>query len=347
MKYISKLFLVVLSISLFIACEKADNLIDNNEVQKKAKDFKNQPPGLDQERFVTMKAKDFAYLNVDLKIHYRIIGKGPIDMVWIPGWTNPITVFTKQFDYFKDKARSIYIDLPGHGLSDTFIPSTYPVPAAYEPDGEDCKFVPVDYPEPDSEGMHYTMEMMADAMYTVLKKEGVHKFTAVGFSWGPKVLGKFEKTYPGMIQKLVAIDGGFKPGVSELENFCEYMGQYQWTEGFKAFLANYLGGVYSGLEPDPELLELLQYFVEFPSIILADMNYQATKNENNVPVGWMYPKLCFYANPTPNMDKVNLFYPNNTVYTFPGGGHVIHWLFADEINPLIADFVKDRPGNKY
>lgn len=72
------------------------------------------------------------------------------------------------------------------------------------------------------------------------------------------------------------------------------------------------------------------------------------KAENVVePVGWMYPKLCFYQNPNPNMDKVNWIFPNNTVYSFPGGGHVIHWIFHEDINPLIWTFIADRPGKKY
>ncbi|MGW8317173.1 MAG: alpha/beta fold hydrolase, partial [Bacteroidales bacterium] len=54
--------------------------------------------GLDQDRYVMME-------NADLRVHYRIIGNGPVDVVFIPGWTNPLTVYTKQFDYFRDKAR--------------------------------------------------------------------------------------------------------------------------------------------------------------------------------------------------------------------------------------------------
>ena len=97
--------------------------------------------GLDQDRYIVMK-------NTGLKVHYRIMGKGPIRMLWVPGWTNPNTVFTKQYEYFRDKPKCIYIDLPGHGLSDA------------------------------PQGIEYTMELMADAIYEVVNKEGLKKFGA-------------------------------------------------------------------------------------------------------------------------------------------------------------------------
>ncbi len=69
----------------------------------------------------------------------------------------------------------------------------------------------------------------------------------------------------------------------------------------------------------------------------------------NEPVGWMYPKLCFYKKAIDdlNMDKINLIYPNNTVFSFPGGGHVIQWVFHENINLEIWKFTKDHPGRKY
>jgi len=323
----------VLLLSFFLlmipGCDNSDYLsIDDDPVLKK--DMVHTK-GLDQDRYVVMKNYD------DLKVHYRIIGKGPIDVVFIPGWTNPLTVYTKQFDYFRDKARCIYIDLPGTGLSDAPIPNT---PLAPIPDG----------PE-------YTMELMADAVYTVIKKEGLHKFVGVGFSMGPKVLGMFERNNPGMIQKLVVIDGGFNPWPLEGDparetHIAQREGTYQfmltWDEAFKEVVAGSLIPP-SLTGPDAEELKEWGYFPQFPSDILANTYYHAEAENVNEPVGWQYPKLCFYSKDVEdlNMDKVNWIYPNNTVYGFSGGGHVIHWMFHEDINPLIWDFIKDRPGIRY
>lgn len=326
MKAFIKLFQVMAVIGLLFACTETSDFYGGEGLEPTSELSKNNSHrGLDQDRCVTMKS-------TGLKVHYRIIGKGPIDVVLIPGWTNPLTVYTKQFDYFRDKARCIYIDLPGTGLSDAPTPNT---PLAPIPDG----------PE-------YTMELMADAMYTVVKKEGLHKFVGVGFSMGPKVLGMFERNYPGMMYKLVAIDGGFSPwppvgdparDVLIAKREATYLNQLTWDAAFKEFL----GGI---LVPDTspqDLLDWVTYFHTFPSDVLANTNYHAGAENANEPVGWQYPKLVFYANPSPNMDKVNEIYPNNTVHTFPGGGHVIHWVFHEDINPLIWEFIADRPGKKY
>ena len=281
MKTLIKIF-VLMSAGLLFSCTDTDEFLieDYASPELKKAPIVNPARGLDQERFVTMK-------DLDLTIHYRIIGKGPIKMVFVPGGTNPLTVYSKQFDYFRDKARCIYIDLPGHGISDAPSPGN-----------------PLD---PDEPGLHYTMELMAEAVYTIIKKEGFQSFVAVGFATGPRVWGMFERMYPGMIYKLVNLDGGFMP---------------------------------------EDLQEWVKYFWDYPTDILANIQYYIDAENVNEPVGWIYPKLCFYSNP-PNMEKVNWIYPNNTTYTYSGSGACIHWVFHEEINPIIWEFVKDRPGEKY
>lgn len=324
MKAFIKIFLLMASLSLVVGCDKSEDFLAEGDLQLKNAPIVNSGQGLDQERFVIMK-------ETGLKIHYRIIGKGPIDVVFLPGWTNPLTVYAKQFDYFRDKARCIYIDLPGQGLSDAPSPAT-----------------PLNQ---DATGPQYTMELMADAVYTVIRKEGLHRFVAVGFSMGPLVWGMFERNYPGMIYKLVNLDGGFNPWPNDPvarqvridTREATYLEQLTWDSAIKQFLAGYL--VPPG-SPD-DLLDFVKYFLDFPSDILANINYYADAQNANEPVGWTYPKLCFYSNPNPNMAKVNMIYPNNTTYTYPGGGHVIQWVFHEDINPLIWNFIQDRPGNKY
>jgi len=329
MKTPMKIFFLLAVIGFVAGCSKTIEFLpeDSGSLKKAHVKKEKKSHGLDQDRYVMMKDQN-------LMVHYRIIGKGPIDVVLIPGWTNPLTVYTKQFDYFRDKARCIYIDLPGTGLSDAPTPNT---PAA-----------------PIVDGYEYTMELMADAVYTVIKKEGLKKFVGVGFSMGPRVLGMFERNYPGMMSKLVTIDGGFEPWPTEEPARSEYIANREgtylwmltWDEAFKAIVGGTL------IPPDlagpdaEELREWGTYFPQFPSDILANTNYHAGAENANEPVGWEYPILCFYQN-EPNMDKVNWIYPDNTVHVFPGGGHVIHWIFHEDINPLIWEFIKDRPGKKY
>ena len=213
MKKFISLLIIVFCLSLTTGCEKTEDFYAEDSLELKSAN--NSAQGLDQDRYVVMKNHD------NLKVHYRIIGKGPIDMVFIPGWTNPLTVYSKQFDYFRDKARCIYIDLPGTGMSDATTPNTplNPIP----------------------NGLEYTQEFLADAVYRIVKKEGVHNFVGVGFSMGPKVLGMFERNHSGMMYKLVVIDGGFNPWPTEeparsdfiAAREASYGNMLLWDEGIK------------------------------------------------------------------------------------------------------------------
>lgn len=316
-----KILILCFAFILISSCDNTEYLSVNEELlsakaEKKAK-------GLENDRFAVMENYD------NLKVHYKVIGKPDkkkIDVVFIPGWTNPLTVYNKQFDFFRGKTRSIYIDLPGTGLSDAPTPNT---PMNPIPDGHE-----------------YTMELMADAVKAVIDQEEIEKFVGVGFSMGPRVLGMFERNYPEMIEKLVVLDGGFDPWplenperakyIDERNN--TYMWQLTWDEEFKQFLAGMLAPPHS----PQDLLDLITYFYTFPSDVLANTQYHASAENANESVGWLYPKLCIYSTAVEdlNMDKVNLIYPNNEVYGFTGGGHVIQWVFYEEINDLMWDFIK-------
>lgn len=322
MKTILKLIVFTVCIGLFASCEKDEDLLTNDVDLKKATIVNHDAPGLDQERFVTMK-------ETGLTVHYRIIGKGPIDMVFIPGWTNPLGIYTKQFDYFRDKVRCIYIDLPGTGMSDAPSPAT-----------------PLN---PDATGPQYSMELMADAVYTVIKKEGLHRFVGAGFSMGPTVWSMFERHHPGMIEKLVVIDGGINPWPTDPverqlridSREASYMNQLNWDQATKEYLGSLL--VPPGSPED--LVEFVEYFYTFPSDILANTNYYADAENANEYIEWAVPIICFFSGPA--MDYANMIYPGNVFYEFSGGGHAIQWVFHEEINPIIWEFVKDRSGKKY
>lgn len=309
---------------LFSGCDNNEYLLMNDELSKATPEVNAK--GLEYDRYVVLENYD------NLSVHYKVIGKpdkNKVDVVFIPGWTNPLTVFNKQFNFFRGKTRSIYIDLPGTGLSDAPTPNTPLAPIA--------------------DGPEYTMELMADAVKAVLDQEEIEEFIGVGFSMGPKVLGMFERNYSGMIQKLIALDGGFDPWPQDEPDrsayiaFREqtYLGQLNWTEPIKQYLASFL----VPQDAPQDLMDWVTYFYTFPSDILANTQYHASDEHVNVPVEWQYPKLCIYSKAVDelNMDKVNWIYPNNEVYGFPGGGHVIQWVFFEEINDLMWDFIKDKP----
>lgn len=302
MKTLKKLFLFMAVIGLLVSCSKFEDFLGH--------EFPCDHYGLDQERYVTMK-------DSDLKIHYRIIGKGPVDMVFIPGWTNPLTAYTKQFDYFRYKARCIYIELPGHGLSDA------------------------------PEGIEYTMELMADAIYDVVKKEGVKKFIAVGFSWAQTPLTQFEIKHPGMITQLTILDGAPKtwPPMTEEIREATYAAQLSMTPEQKLAA---LEGLIPPLTAPEDLNEWGQYFLDFPNWLLANMYYHYVAEEVCQPYPWDIPIMVIFRKMKPaKEEKTRLYFPNCDISVIGGDQHVIQWAYHDTVNLIIDDFMIDRPGRKY
>ncbi len=314
MMTIKRLLFYFAGICLLMACSKSDDFrgFESNG-RKYGHDNEVYPIcGLDQERYVTVKS-------MDLKVHYRIIGKGPVDMVFISGWTNPLTVYKYQFDFFRDKARCIYIDLPGHGLSDA------------------------------PEGIEFTMGLMTDAIYEVVKKEGVKDFIGVGFSWGHIPLTQFEIKYPGMIKQLILLDIGvntWPPMTEEIRN-ATYEALLTMTPDVKIAQLN---GLIPPLTAPEDLKEWGKYFLVFPNWLLANMYYNYLAEEVCQPYPWSVPimAICRVVAPgSAKETKFKLYFPNCDIKVIGGDQHVIQWAYHETVNQMIDDFMIDRPGRRY
>ena len=152
-------------------------------------------------------------------------------------------------------------------------------------------------------------------------EEGLHQFVAVGFSMGPTVLAMFERMHPGMITKFVALDGDLDPWPEDqagkdqrqMVRKMTYNAMAGWTDADKLALGEVIIPPELTGERVEELIELVNYFFAYPSPLLANISYWADAENANEPLDWMYPKLCFYSNPSPNMDKVNWIYSYNFV----------------------------------
>lgn len=302
-------------LGLLTNCAK-DEIFDQsaNDLKSGIPPEVNKAQGLDHDRFIVMD-------ELNLKVHYRIIGKGPVDIVFIPAWTNPLTVYTKQFDYFRDKARCIYIDLPGHGLSDA------------------------------PEGIEYDLQLQSDAIFQVLKKEGVHRFVAVGAQTAYMILGKFERQHPGRITQLVAINyfSVFPWPTTEPERsarITKYQGTCQmylnYTDAQKLAQLNV---IMPPATSPADLLEWGQYFLKYPTWLLGNMMVHFLSEESCTPVPWNIP-IMLINTWQPPADRVYLYFPNCDIKLLPHKGTVVQWYSHEDVNALIDEFI-DRPGKKY
>jgi pimeloyl-ACP methyl ester carboxylesterase len=327
MKTIKRLLFFTACICLLTTCTKDNDFFGGgqDDLNYNAEKYCKTHHGLDQERWITMKVIDNNKQCINLRVHYRIIGKGPIDIVFLPEYSGPLTIWTKQFDYFRDKARCIYIDKPGCGMSDA------------------------------PEGIKYTPGLNADATYEILKKEGVKKFIGVGFFQGSIDFRQFHLKHPGMMTKLVNLNEGFVVWPPE--------DTQEWTDLYAYFEADYQAtmnltrddkiAIIDELVPPAtspaDLREWATYFYDYPSWLMADQWWWSVQPKVSNPIKWNIPILCIYSFPASwiDIDWVNAFFSNPIVEFFEGPGVILMWEQYEKVNRRIWQFVSDRPGRRY
>lgn len=111
-----------------------------------------------------------------LRIHYKTAGSGEQTLVFVHGFGCDINAWQHQYGYFRDKARMLFIDLPGHGKSD----------------------------KPHTE---YTLDFFADAIKLVFDSEHIEGAVLVGHSLGTPVCRQAIFKYPELASALVDVDG--------------------------------------------------------------------------------------------------------------------------------------------
>ncbi|HPG41943.1 MAG TPA: alpha/beta hydrolase [bacterium] len=110
------------------------------------------------------------------QVCYEIRGKGPKTLFFIHGWTGSRETWKYQLDAFDDY-RVIAIDLPGNGKSGK------------------------------NEKVNYTMDLFADTIYEILKKENINNAFFIGHSMGFAVAEVMACKYPEICKGIGSVDG--------------------------------------------------------------------------------------------------------------------------------------------
>ena len=128
-------------------------------------------------------------------LEYRERGRGPT-LVFIHGWSGNANLWNEQVAAVADKAKLIFIDLPGHGQSDK--PRT-----------------------------NYTMDFFADGALAALRHAKVEKAALVGHSMGVAVMCRMHAKAPELVAGLVAVDGFLKRPELTTEQVEQFAGPYR------------------------------------------------------------------------------------------------------------------------
>ncbi len=110
------------------------------------------------------------------RVHYLDAGAGAEALVLVHGWAGSTAAWSRQLPALSGRARTLAVDLPGHGASD-------PPPAGY------------------------SFAAFADALAAVLDDAGVARAVVVGHSNGTPVAAAFCHRHPERALAMVGIDG--------------------------------------------------------------------------------------------------------------------------------------------
>ena len=145
------------------------------------------------------------------KVRYVTLGAGDATLVFIHGWACNLNFWREQAPAFVDKAKLVFIDLPGHGKSDK--PNTA-----------------------------YTMDFLARAVVAVLRDIRAEKVVLVGHSMGAAVMCRVYQQMPEKVAALVSVDGLMcrPPGTPDLAR--QFVGQFcvpEWQAHARKFFSTF------------------------------------------------------------------------------------------------------------
>jgi pimeloyl-ACP methyl ester carboxylesterase len=158
-----------------------------------------------------------------VRVHYESLGTGKEALVFIHGWSCNLTFWRGQSPVY-NKQRSLLVDLPGHGESDTPV---VPYPAEY----------------------------LARGVEAAMRDAGVDRVVLVGHSLGGLVIHAFLRLFPEKVKAVVLVDPAFPlatPGPAERAGYdaklAERASSLSGPNGRRAFEAR-IEGFFTPMTP--------------------------------------------------------------------------------------------------
>jgi pimeloyl-ACP methyl ester carboxylesterase len=154
------------------------------------------------------------YARLDgVRIHYKLLGKGKTNMVFVHGLGGDMNMWREQVAYFAPKAQVLVLDLPGFGGSDK------------------------------PEGVKYTMKYFAKAVRAAMSDAKMDRAILIGHSMGTPVVREFDRAYSTHSRGLVAVDG-FLVNNTPAEAMEKFIAPFRGAE-----YAESVGTMFDGMAP--------------------------------------------------------------------------------------------------
>jgi pimeloyl-ACP methyl ester carboxylesterase len=160
------------------------------------------PPPPSNETLLASAPSRFALLG-GKKIHFKLLGEGPVTLVLVHGWTCDMSFWSEQLP-LAARHRLLLVDLPGHGRSD--------LPA------------------------EWSMDLFARSVDAAMREAGIERAILVGHSMGTPVIRQFWRLFPSKTVALTALDGALRPYFTDPEKVRAYVAPLDGEAGRATYL---------------------------------------------------------------------------------------------------------------
>jgi pimeloyl-ACP methyl ester carboxylesterase len=246
------------------------------------------------------------------KVHYKGLGDpvAKTAVVFIHGFSCDLTSWRAQAPVFDGKARTLFLDLPGHGKSDR--------PA-----------------------VDYTMDRFAGAVEAVLRDAGVEKALLVGHSMGTPVARQFWRKFPAKTLGIAAVDGALKSYFTDRTQIDGFVARFSGPD-FGKTLSGFLDSTFVATTPDSVKADVRRMSAAFTEPVAASamrgMFDPAIWTDDPVKV----PLLVLVAKgPTwtpAYFAYVRTLNPDATIVEVPESGHFVMMEKPAEVNAALVAF---------
>jgi pimeloyl-ACP methyl ester carboxylesterase len=264
----------------------------------------------------------------NIKTNYFISGydDAKVDIILIHGLATNHLSWLNQVEYFKTKARVININLPYVGTG-------------YDYNSEH----------------NWTFELLADAVYSVMKKVKSRNAVVIGHSSGYAVGKELAIKYPSAVSKLINVD--FLPFTWPPEGDPARQEFIKWREAF--FLPAILSGILqeffiesqcpTGITPLNIREYTLNCMQSMPKQLAYELFCQLTCEELWLPKPFGIPVLCIHiAENLVGFNNLVNIHPNISFEVVPyPSGHFIQMEHPKLTNQIIEKFVFNTNTQDY
>ncbi len=245
----------------------------------------------------------------DSPISYAVKGKGEPTLVFVHCWTCDHNSWRHQIDYFTKKYRVVWLDLAGHGQSD-------------------------------STRSEYTMEAFGEDVAAVVNKVGGNRVVLIGHSMGGPVSIEAAKILGDKVVAVVGVDtfytpfnypkseaeieGFLEPFKKDFEGTCQQMFQSMFTPDVDPELKASIAKQFSGANPEMGISAMYEILRWGAQNVPSDLEGFSNKLKN------------INAAPTGNEKALH-----QSVTLIPGVGHFVPQVKPEEFNAVLSKILNE------